>query len=357
MRGCFCCVGMMDAAGADIGAGARRRHAYRTIDVHCHLVTPEVEEAVRTEPGWAAWNERMVHLMGAESLRIARDSIASLTPQLTDIDVRLAEMDAMGVDVQVLSPAPHQYHYWAGPELADRLVHLQNTRIAETCAARPDRFLGFGALALQHPDLAVTQLEAAVTTYGLKGVEISTSVGGVEFSDPRFEPLWAKAEALGAVIFLHPIGSGVGERIRPYYLSNIIGQPIETTIALSHLIFSGTLDRHPGLKLCAAHGGGYLPAYAGRSDHGYVARPECGVIALPPSAYLNDIYFDSVVHSPKVLASLIAQVGVSQVVVGTDYPFDMGHYEIQALLEGVEGLDRAGQKAIFGANAERMLGL
>jgi aminocarboxymuconate-semialdehyde decarboxylase len=193
---------------------------------------------------------------------------------------------------------------------------------------------------------------------GLKGVEISTSVNGEELDAARLTPFWKKAEELGAVIFIHPFGTTLGERTRTHYLSNIIGQPLETTIALSHLIFGGVLDRHPGLRIVAAHGGGYLPSYCGRTNHGHAVRPETKAGAqLRPVDYLRRMWFDTLVYEPEGLRHLVSVVGASQVVVGSDYPFDMGHYDPHALLAATEGLTAAEVSAIRGGNALALLGL
>jgi aminocarboxymuconate-semialdehyde decarboxylase len=191
----------------------------------------------------------------------------------------------------------------------------------------------------------------------MRGVEISTAVNGLELDDPKFARFWARAEELGCLVFIHPFGTSLGERLNRFYLQNIIGQPIETTIALSHLIFGGVLDRHPGLKILAAHGGGYLPSYTGRSDHGYQERPDAHSMLRAPSEYLRQIYFDTLVYKPECLHHLIEQVGATQVVLGTDYPFDMGSYDVHGLLENVRGLSEEDRSAILGGNAARLLGL
>src|SRR5437867_7518035 len=184
---------------------------------------------------------------------------------------RIRAMDEQGIDVEALSINP--YWYKADRDVARDLIRIQNEKLAEVCAAQPDRFVAFASVALQHPDLAAEQLEEGVKKYGLRGAGIGGSVNGVEISDPKFHPFWAKAEQLGVVVFIHPQPTGAPADLKSRlqgngYLDNVIGNPLETTIALSHLIFEGTLDRFPGLKICAAHGGGFLPSYAGRSDHG-----------------------------------------------------------------------------------------
>jgi len=329
-----------------------------TIDMHCHAVVPQVEAQIGEHPAKIAEMAELMAGMGPASVEHNNKvMLPSAGPRLVNLDMRLADMDSMGVDIQVVSPSPTQYYYWADADLAESFVRVQNEAIAELCEQHPTRLMGLGNAALQHPELSVRQLEYAVQELGLKGVEISTTVGGVELSDRRFDAFWAKCEELSCVVFIHPFGTSLGERINQFYLGNTIGQPLETTVALSSLIFDGTLDRHPGLKLLAAHGGGYLPTYIGRSDHAWRVRPEAGAPRKAPSEYLRQIWFDTVVYQPLALRHLIEQVGVDQVIVGTDYPFDMGHYQIHQLLDAVEGLDEEGRKKILSGNARKLLGL
>jgi aminocarboxymuconate-semialdehyde decarboxylase len=328
-----------------------------TVDVHCHLLTLAVEELVSGCPEKQAEAAVQLRMYGAESVEHNRTLFAGLMPQLTDISERLRRMDAMGVDVQVISPSPNQYYYWADADLAKQIVATQNEHIASVCTAHSDRLRGLGNVALQHPKLSIEQLTDCVRKFGLRGVEISSAVNGLELADPQFELFWSKAEELGCLVFIHPLGTSLGERLNRHYLGNIIGQPIETTIALSHLIFGGVLDRYPGLRICAAHGGGYLPSYIGRSDHGFHVRPEAARIKHKPSEYLKRIYFDSLVYTPEGLRHLVEQVGVTQVLLGTDYPFDMGAYAPRTYIAAVPGLTDYDRNLILGGNAARLLGL
>ncbi len=353
-EGTPCCPA--EARARVAGSGARRA---LTIDMHCHVLTLAAEPLVAGTPQKQAEPGLMLQSMGAPS--VAHNNAVMLPqafPKLTRIEQRLADMDAMGVDVQLLSPSPTQYYYWAEPDLAREVVRVQNEHVAELCAQHTGRLLGLGTLALQHPALAVEQLEHAMGTLGLKGMQISTSVNGLELADASLAPFWAKAEALGAVIFIHPFGATLGGRTASYYLSNTIGQPLETTIALSHLIFGGVLDHHPGLKIVAAHGGGYLPSYPGRTEHTWQVRPEAREhTRTSPMELLKRIHFDSLVYDEVGLRHLIERVGVSQVVVGTDYPFDMGSYDVRGLVDRTTGLSPQERAAILGGNAARLLGL
>ncbi len=279
----------------------------------------------------------------------------------TDLDVRMAAMDAMGIDVQALSISVGQYFHWADRDLAAKIVRVQNEKLAEVNAAHPDRFVPIGAVALQHPDLAASQLEYAMKELGHRGVMLTGSIDGRELADPMNNPFWAKAEELGAVVFIHPRGFVEGEsRLQGNgRLGNIIGNPLETTVALSHLIFEGTLDRYPGLKVVAAHGGGYLPSYIGRSDHCHNSNDRgCrGAEQKKPSEYLQQIYFDSLVYRTQNLQQLIDEAGASQVVLGTDYPYGMQNRNVIAHLLSVPDLNDEQREAILGGTLAKLLHL
>ena len=237
---------------------------------------------------------------------------------------RLAAMDAQAMDMEILSINP--FWYDRERDLAGQIVKIQNEKLAEFCASHSDRFAAFASLTLQAPDLAVQELEIAIKKQGLRGAAIGGSVDDVDFSDPKFHPVWAKAEELGAPLFIHPRGTPeLGKRFAGNgWLGNTIGNPLDTTIALSHLIFEGTLDRFPGLKVIAAHGGGFsaptpiVPIIPARSG------PGCNLdikLKKQPTEYLRQIYFDSLVFTPEAIRHLVAQVGASQIMLGSDYPY------------------------------------
>jgi aminocarboxymuconate-semialdehyde decarboxylase len=354
-RGCRPHMPIDEGRAGGTGTGDIRARLY-TVDMHCHVMVPSIEKLVADCPQKLAEPEMQLRLIGARSVEHnLRHMLPAAALKMVNLALRLADMDRMGVDLQVISPSPAQYYYWADCELARELVRIQNEEIAGVCQQHPERLLGFGNVALQHPELAVEQLEYAVRDLGLRGVEISSSVNGCEIADPSLEGFWAAAQSLGCVVFIHPFGTSLGERVNRFYLQNLIGQPLETAIALSNLIFGGMLDRHPGVKILAAHGGGYLPTYIGRSNQGYRVRPEAQEIQYPPMEYLRRMWFDDLVYEPRALQHLIDAVGVSQVVVGTDYPFDMGQYEIHALLESVPDLSKLDRAQILGGNALRLL--
>jgi predicted TIM-barrel fold metal-dependent hydrolase len=343
----FCSCGLARVArGQEAGrrlpvtVGGKR---VKTIDVHAHCLFPEA-----------------VSLMGddARGVNVPVNGAENLVIAVAD---RLLQMDAMAIDMEVLSINP--FWYRKDRDTAAAIVKLQNEKLAELAAAQPDRFAAFASLALQFPDLAVEQLEYAVKKLGLRGAQIGSSVAGEDFSEPRFHPVWAKAEELGAVLFIHP--QSQPELAKRYkgngWLSNTIGNPLDTTIALQHLIFEGTLDRFPGLKVLAAHGGGYLPSYAPRSDHAcFVAPPgACNPdirLKKQPTEYLRQLYFDALVFTPEALRHLVAQVGASQVMLGSDHPFVWEQHPVDHIF-ATETLSDDEKAAILGGNAARLLGL
>lgn len=325
-----------------------------TVDVHAHVLLPEVDALVEGRPGAAEARVLEARRNGPDALAVSGTMVRERLPRLTDPGVRLAAMDTQGVDVQLVSPSPSHYHYWADEETAEKVYRLANEASAAHCSAAPDRLRGLGLVPLQHPPLAVEALDHALSQ-GLLGVEISSHTPGRELSDPAYEPLWTRAEETGALLFLHPFGCTLDERLDRWYLSNTVGQPTENAVALSHLIFSGVLDRHPALKLIAAHGGGYLPTHIGRSDHAWSARSDAATAcAHRPSSYLKRLYFDSLVHDPHVLRELVRAAGADRVLLGSDFPFDMGTEDPVGALRAAR-LSEADFHAVRGGNASALL--
>jgi aminocarboxymuconate-semialdehyde decarboxylase len=315
----------------EVVVGGRR---VKTIDVHAHCVIPEAYD-----------------LLGLKVEDHRGPGIDEVGPR------RIRAMDAQGIDVEALSINPRWYR--AERDLATQVIKIQNERLAEFCAAYPDRFVAFASVALQFPDLAVQQLVEGVTKLGLRGAAVGASVAGDEFSHPKFHPFWAKAEELGVLIFIHPQStpdlkrrlSGQG------WLENTIGNPLDTTIALSHLIFEGTLDRFPGLKICSAHGGGYLPSYAARSDNSLRVAPDMdtGVkLKRKPSEYLRRMYYDTLVFTAEALRHLAAEVGSNRLVIGTDHPIPWQDKAVDHILNA-PGFTSAERRAMLGETAARLL--
>jgi len=326
-----------------------------TIDVHAHVLLPEIDQAVEGHDGLAEARALDARRNGPEALTVSGAMVRMRIPLLTDVTARLAAMDAASVDIQLVSPSPSHYHYWADEELARQVWRTANEGTAAHCARAPGRLLGLGLVPLQHPHLAAQALDHALSL-GLRGAEISSHAPGRDLSDPAYEDLWTRAEATGALLFLHPFGCTLDERLDRWYLSNSVGQPVENAVALSHLIFSGVLDRHPRLVLIAAHGGGYLPTHIGRADHAWRVRTDTRGCARQPSDYLKQLYFDSLVHDPDVLRELVRVAGADHVLLGSDFPFDMGTDRPLDALRAA-ALPEPDFRAIRGGTAAAMLGI
>ncbi|MDL5156336.1 amidohydrolase family protein [Actinomycetospora termitidis] len=319
-----------------------------TTDVHAHLLVPAAEGLVADRPELGAARAVEARAAGEASSRVNREQIGALGPALTRLDHRLAAMDAAGIEVQLVSPMPI-HHPWADKDLAVRYAEAVNNGLLEHCAGAPDRLLGLGTAPLQHPDLAVDVLRRAVRD-GLRGVEVSTHVTGPdgrrrELDDPDLAPFWAAAAELEAVVFVHPWGCTLGERLDVGYLSNTVGNPVETTVALSRLVAAGLPD--DGCRLLAAHGGGFFPYGTARQDHAWHARPGDRAAAAPPSEALRRMWFDALVYTPDALRHLVAVAGADRVVLGTDYPFDMSV---------TDPLDRLAAAGLAPEDAERIRG-
>src|SRR4051812_22031089 len=347
---CFTGCGLL-APHVHAQGGARRLvtvggKRVKVIDVHAHAAMPE------------AWDIAGIKVGG-----VNRPDL--ILPQT--LDKRLADMDAQGIDMEALSV--NAFWYGLDRDRAQKICQIQNEKLAELVAKTPERFVAFASVALQFPDLAAQQLADGVKKYRLKGAAIGGSVEGMELSDPKLNPFWAKVEELGVPVFIHPqAGPGTGPALLKDRLKgngridNVIGYPLETTIALTKLIFDGTLDRYPKLKIIGAHGGGFLPSYAARSDRGCLTVANAcpggkhGPIKKEPTEYLKQMYYDTMVFTPEGLRHLIAEVGVGQLMIGTDYPFPWTKTAVDHVL-GTPGLSDADKAAILEGNAAKILGM
>ena len=326
------------------------------VDIHCHYFNREAAAKIaHLNPGQYEPSVRFANELTREvNVKQMQDRAA----KLSTIEVRLKDMDRMGIDVQAVSPAPNQTYYWTDPELGAELAREVNDRLAEIVATWPQRFVALGTVPLQHADLAVAELTRSVKELGLRGVEINPSVNGMDLTDARLglDKFFAKAQELDVVIFMHPIGFTQGERLVDHYFNNVIGNPMETTIAASHLIFDGVMQRNPKLKVVLPHAGGYLAHYWARMDHAYRARSDCRtVIRRAPSSFLKKMYFDTIAFDPSMLRQMIDQYGPEHVLLGTDYPYDMGVEDPLGLIASVPRLDRGERGMIEGGNAARLL--
>jgi aminocarboxymuconate-semialdehyde decarboxylase len=274
------------------------------------------------------------------------------TPQM-----RLTSMDARRVDLHIVSISPTLYWYSVAPEAARTFARISNDDLAEMVAGAPDRFAGLGYLPLQGVTGAIEELERCVTVHGFAGVMIGTNVNGTDWDDASLFPLLEAAEAMGAVLYFHPARGRADHFLTRYHFSNLIGNPLETAVALGCLIFGGVFDRLPRLKTCFAHGGGYGVLGVGRLDHGHEVRPEATGILQLPSDYVRACWFDTITHSERTLRYLIDSVGADKVVLGSDYPADMGEPHPVSFVEGCTSLTEAEKSAILSSNAGRLFGL
>ena len=329
-----------------------------TIDIHCHLATPASRRPV--EAHRKPEHEPYDFYMGQDSRDHNKVMYPGIVEQLTNPAARLQDMDRMGVDVQGLATFVSEYHYWAPAELAAESARIQNDNVASAAAANPDRFVALGAtVPLQDVDLAIGEMDRAIDELGFKGLQIGGTIDGLNLDEPFFRPFWAAVEAKGIPVILHPSGYPEGQRLGSYFLTNCIGNPLETMVAATRMIFSGLFEEHPGIKLVLLHGGGYLPFYSSRADHTWKVRPETRVAIPdhPPSHYMKRLFYDTMVFQPLYLRHLVEIVGVDRVMLGTDYPFDMSETDPLGLVRATDGIADADREAISGHNAARVFNL
>jgi aminocarboxymuconate-semialdehyde decarboxylase len=299
-------------------------NASRTLDIHTHVLTEEMmallgKESSKVAPHMTALDKDsfLLEIAGVPYRPFPRGGF--------DLERRFADMDAAEVDVQVLSATPQSYLYEQEAALTAACAAIQNEAIAKLVATHPDRFLGIATLPMQRGELAAKELTRAVKTLKLAGAMIGSNVTGRNLDDPDLEPLWAAASALDVPLIIHPVNVGAAERLRSYYLNNLIGNPLDTTIAAACLVFGGVLERHPKLKVLLVHGGGFVPYQAGRWAHGWHVRGEPKVnIKQSPEPWIDRFLYDTILHSKESLAFLVGSVGAKRVLLGSDYPYDMG---------------------------------
>jgi aminocarboxymuconate-semialdehyde decarboxylase len=335
--------------------GRETRPKSVTIDIHSHVGVPAAAKFV--EPHLDLSTIPLAHFSNAETKALNQKQEADIRERVGH-EHRLADLDAMGIDMQLIAPPPPQCYYTVPLDISVKATQIVNDGIAEFCAKAPDRFKGFGSVPMTDGNEAAIELERCVKKLGFTGVQVLTTVVNKELSDPAFAPFWKKAEELGVLVMIHPNGFTEASRLSRFYFNNVVGNPLETTIALHYLIFDGVLERHPKLKILAVHGGGYLGAYSGRIDHAWGARSDThGTLPQAPTTYLKRIYVDTVVFTPKQLAELVRVFGADRVLLGTDYPYDMAEYDPLGHIAAVEGFDAATVAALAGGNAKKLLGL
>lgn len=322
----------------------------KRIDIHSHVIPKRITDAIAADP--ARFKARidggkMIHDQGY---------VYPLFPEFQDPAAKLDSMDRKGLTVSVISPAPPMFYYWADADLALQVAGLVNDGVAEMVAAAPERLRGMATVPMQHPDAAVAELERCVRIHGFKAVEIGTSIEGAQLAEERFRPLLRRASELGVFVFAHPYYVGSKAGLESHYLTNLIGNPLDTTVMLANLMFSGALEDLPDLKIVLAHGGGFTPYQIGRLVHGHKVRSETNAkTKTSPKDLLKRIYFDSLVFEPQALRYLIDLVGADHICIGTDSPFDMADNDPKATIDAVPGVTAAERECICSRTALKLL--
>jgi aminocarboxymuconate-semialdehyde decarboxylase len=322
------------------------------IDIHTHSFCPPVELLLRDQlsPLMIPYKRDM----SAESAETDMEQGRLLQEPFNSVERRFNDMRRMGVDKQVIAPAPGQQHYWAGP-LVPQISRMQNDHIARLVAEAPHAFAGLGTLPMPDVEASIAEASRAVEELGLRGFQIDTRVNELELSDRSLAPLWTRLAQLGVPLFVHPLGFSHGQRLGPFFMVNTVGQPLEESIAFQHFVFGGVLDRHPDLKVLICHGGGYMPFYIGRLDHAWSHRPELKqLLADPPSSYIRRFYFDTCVYRPDLIEYLVHLAGADRILLGSDYPFDMGDSDPVSSLNACATLSAEQRTMIAAGNAKTL---
>lgn len=328
----------------------------RTIDVHTHVLTDETMRLLNKEAPKLAIKLTAIDAENS-MLEVAGTPYRPFPRGGHDIERRFADMDAAEVDMQVLSATPQTYLYNQDASLCAAAAAIQNDQIAKLVSAHPERFIGIATLPIQAPELAAPELRRAVRTLGLRGAMIGSNAEGKNLDDPSFEPLWAAAADLDAVMLVHPVNVAGLNRMRSYYLNNLIGNPLDTTIAAASLVFGGVMERYPKLKVLLVHGGGFVPYQGGRWVHGWKVRPEPqATLKNSPQASLDRFLYDTILHAKPMLEFLVSSVGPARVMLGSDYPYDMGTLECVREVLALSRSD-ADKAAVLSGNAQALFGI
>ena len=336
--------------------GRETRPKSLTVDMHAHVAVARVAEIVA--PHLKNVTDPLVQASTPETQALMAKQAADIRERIGTTDDRFRVMDDMGIDIQLVCPAPPQIYYNLPLEIGVQAARTLNDGIAEYVGKHKDRLVALGGVPMQDGNEAAKELERGMKQLGFKGAEVLTNVNGKELSDPAFAPFWKKAEELDALVLIHPTGFTQPQRFARFYFNNVIGNPLDTTMALHYLIFDGVFERHPKLRVIAVHGGGYLGAYPGRIDHAWGARSDAhGDLPNSPTTYLKrNVWFDTIVFTPHQLEALVKTYGVDHVILGTDYPFDMTEFDpIEHVVS--TGFDAPMTAAICGGNANRLLGM
>ena len=328
----------------------------RTVDIHAHMLPEETirrlgKESPRVAPKLIEQPD------GTTIMEIAGKVVQRPMPrECWDLDLRLADMDKHGVDMQAVCATVHTF-YDTEPALGLACATVQNDEIAAVVKRHPDRFVALATLPLQDPPRASDELTRAMRRLGLRGAQIGSNVNGANLDDPTLEPVWAAANALRAFFLIHPHGDILpGDRLKSYYMRNFVGLPFETTMAGAALVFGGVIERYPDINFCLCHGGGFMPYQAGRFVHAFDVRAEPkGRLQGSPKESLARLHYDTIVHSLRALEFLLATAGPERVLLGSDYPFDMGELDCVARVDAL-AIARTDRDAVLGRRANELLG-
>ncbi len=325
------------------------------VDLHSHVIPRGMIDAIRRTP--VVWGARIERDDAGERVVHDQGYAYPLFAEFFDPDAKVHSMDRRGLDVSVVSPAPPMFHYRADAELALKTARLINDGIAEMVAAHPSRLRGMGTLPVQHPEMAIAELERIVREHRFRAVEIGSSIEGTTLAEPRFRPVLRRCRDLGVLVFAHPYYVGAKCGMESYYLTNLIGNPWETTVLAANLMLGGAMDELEGIRIVLAHGGGFLPYQVGRLEHGYEVRPEARAkTRTRPLELLRRFHYDSLVFDPRALRYLIDAVGSERVALGTDSPFDMRDDDPLARIGSIPGLTARERDDVYGRTALRLLG-
>lgn len=326
------------------------------IDLHSHYIPPAYLELVREEGN--PYGRHVTKLPTGEPALYGDNRLIPLLEGFHDVDVKIKDMKKQGVERHVVSPPPFLFQYDLPDSLGAEMAGLLNDEAHALEKSRPDNFVAMATVPLQNPEAAAAELDRVVTKLGMRSVEIGASAGERELDDPALSPFWETAERLGALVLIHPIRPPGRERMGDYYLFNLIGFLVETTLAAARMIFSGALEKYPDLKLCLSHAGGMALWIQGRFDHGLRALPACqGIIERPPSEYLKRMYFDTITHSSEALRYVIEKVGADRIMLGTDYPFAVADFDPVGTVDAIPELTEDERVMMVGGTAAGLLGL
>jgi aminocarboxymuconate-semialdehyde decarboxylase len=324
------------------------------IDIHSHVIPDRIVAAIAANP--KRFRARVEGEVAVRKIIHDQGYVYPLFEEFRRVEAKVEAMDRKGIDISVISPAPPMFYYWADADLALEVAGLVNDGVADMVGANPARLRGMATVPMQHPDAAVAELERVVQAYGFKAVELGTSIEGAQLAEERFRPLLRRASELNVFVFAHPYYVGAKSGLENYYLTNLIGNPLDTTVMLANLMFSGRLDELPDLRIVLAHGGGFIPYQIGRLVHGHKVRSETNAISKSsPKELLKRIYFDSLVFEPQALRYLIDLVGADHVCIGTDAPFDMADTDPTATIDAVPGITPLERQCVCCGTALKLL--